>query len=573
MKRRKFLLASGSAVLSGTALSGLQRPVFGLEFELLTIPSTDASNIDSVLIDFGDFRLKPQYVDSSKDATISIEVVIGSYSNSISKSVSVTNGQPVTASDLKSKIPILLDSINTTKSSIDGEITIMVDHSSIGVEKYNQTFTVTDNPLLNGLVAYYPMEKGAGRVLHDSSDDNDGEIIGASWSEASKTGSHCLRFDGDNDEVKIDNAFSVTDNNDFTITSWAKLESKNKDGVIIAGESDSNPDNDTWWKIQYDNTSSDAWEMQFDDDNSKKVITDSESPQIGDWYFIVLTHSEGDEYELFVDSEPAGTAPDNGSTYESTHDTFIGHRPPNDNYIDGYVDDVRIYNRVLSNTEIQDLYNLSEPSGYEVTESFVQSNNDGGISRYKFDGDVTDSWGSNNGTSHGVSYSPGVYVQSAKFDGSNYIDVPFNMTDYNPLTVSAWVKPTDTSTRNAILEGNDGTNEAIFRTDTQERLAFFTYDGSPYGVTKTGTVPTDKWSHVVGTYDGLSGYKVYINGSKEDEDTDTTFIKPSINQDIGRRAGSNDRYFNGKIDDLRIYNEALSEKEVNQLFSLGSYRI
>lgn len=63
MERRKFLLATGSAVLSGATLGVTQKPSFALEFELSGIPNRNPSNVNSILVQFSRFKLTPRYVD------------------------------------------------------------------------------------------------------------------------------------------------------------------------------------------------------------------------------------------------------------------------------------------------------------------------------------------------------------------------------------------------------------------------------------------------------------------------------------------------------------------------------
>lgn len=55
MKRRPFLVASGSAILTGTGFSELQKSALGLDFEIENIPDKNPSNVDSILLDFNKF--------------------------------------------------------------------------------------------------------------------------------------------------------------------------------------------------------------------------------------------------------------------------------------------------------------------------------------------------------------------------------------------------------------------------------------------------------------------------------------------------------------------------------------
>lgn len=148
MKRRRFLIASGSTVLAGKTVSNLVRPAFGLEFELTTIPNKEPSNIESVLIDFSKFKLTPQYLNDSKNAVIKIDVTIGQHSEPVSKEVPVTNGETVNSEDLESEIPIVMDKLEFSESSVNGRIEITVEHSSIGSETYSQSFSINKGTTL-----------------------------------------------------------------------------------------------------------------------------------------------------------------------------------------------------------------------------------------------------------------------------------------------------------------------------------------------------------------------------------------------------------------------------------------
>ena len=97
--------------------------------------------------------------------------------------------------------------------------------------------------------------------------------------------------------------------------------------------------------------------------------------------------------------------------------------------------------------------------------------------------------------------------------------------------------------------------------------------------TNTGfKVPPDQWSFVVGTYDGKS-LRLYINGKEEVQQNHQGNIMPmlsesflSIGSEDGRTNCSNcpgTRYFKGLIDEVSIYNRALTEAEIQSIDSAG----
>jgi hypothetical protein len=80
-----------------------------------------------------------------------------------------------------------------------------------------------------------------------------------------------------------------------------------------------------------------------------------------------------------------------------------------------------------------------------------------------------------------------------------------------------------------------------------------------------------QWHHVLAVYDSAIGHKIYIDGVVDKSDSNIlTAVAQSASADnanIGRRADGNT--FNGLIDDVRIYNRALSPDEIKRLYTMG----
>ncbi len=156
------------------------------------------------------------------------------------------------------------------------------------------------------------------------------------------------------------------------------------------------------------------------------------------------------------------------------------------------------------------------------------------------------------------------------FDGDgDYVhcsnDPIFNITD--KITVATWVKTNDS--------GNDEHNPYVTKGDHSyaikhrwdNNIEFFIYDANWYAA----EFPVDGafnglWHHLAGTYDG-NEVRLYIDGQLKD----TNYHTGSINTDtsnvyIGGNSEFADRWYNGLIDDTRIYNRALSADEVKALF-------
>jgi len=195
--------------------------------------------------------------------------------------------------------------------------------------------------------------------------------------------------------------------------------------------------------------------------------------------------------------------------------------------------------------------------------------NDGLVAYYPFDGNTNDFSGyENHGTENGgVSYSTGIHGQAIKLDGvNNYITIAdsVSISPTKAITLSAWVKPDFISDSlgfriiSKCLSVNDcGKNSYI--------LGFYYMQvlNTPFYISARARV--SEWSHIVGTFDG-NYMKLYKNGNLIDSQyVSGNIFDSSAPLTIGANGHFSENYA-GFIDDARIYNRALSEEEVKELY-------
>ena len=177
------------------------------------------------------------------------------------------------------------------------------------------------------------------------------------------------------------------------------------------------------------------------------------------------------------------------------------------------------------------------------------------------------------------SWVTGVFGGALKFDGDgDYVDLgndpKFNMTDR--ITIAAWVKvDTFDCEWQAVITKGDG-SWRLQRNGTKNSIEFACTGafvpgalvGSLFG---TVNVNDGQWHHVAGTYDG-SKICLYVDG-KLDVSSEATgsIIVNDYNVLIGANAEKPDRNFKGSIDEVRIYNYALSATEVKEIYDKQSY--
>jgi hypothetical protein len=210
------------------------------------------------------------------------------------------------------------------------------------------------------------------------------------------------------------------------------------------------------------------------------------------------------------------------------------------------------------------------------------------VGHWTFDGkdmvqNVADSSGQgNNGNLVGYTSTTtvaGKIGQALGFNGtSQYVDVSTVPTASNPLSVSAWVYPTSFSQSSfgggvggTIIDENEGGGSAgwLLGINNSNRIWFWPSGGGD--IFSTDTVPLNRWTHVVATYDGTK-LRLYINGKLDSTQTMTTPQGSASFFRIGKRSWITG-FWKGSLDDVRIYNRALSTSEVTQLYRSTSSTI
>jgi hypothetical protein len=151
MNRRDFIIASGSAVLSGLVASGIQRPALGLNFQI-SAPDAEPSKVDSLVIEFETLEITPKYLDEKEPIIVQAKVEVGGQVEKSNKvQTSVANGE---TKNLKNNIDSLVVDGLESSSSIMGDVTVSLDHPDIQ-DSYSRQFNITGSGIPDSVIDHY----------------------------------------------------------------------------------------------------------------------------------------------------------------------------------------------------------------------------------------------------------------------------------------------------------------------------------------------------------------------------------------------------------------------------------
>lgn len=196
------------------------------------------------------------------------------------------------------------------------------------------------------LIAAYAFEENSGTTTADATGNgNTGTLVGGvSWTTSGKNG-NALDFNGTTGQVEIDAGPLAMDNlSTFTAMAWVENDIGTGAGTDdIVG----------WW----DYPSSASWIITHHNNNNYFFSIEGKASIFAGTVGTAWTHVagtyDGSTMRLYVDgTQVASQSGLSGTLPSSTADIIIGGQQNDSNYFDGTIDDVRIYNRALSQSEI-----------------------------------------------------------------------------------------------------------------------------------------------------------------------------------------------------------------------------
>ncbi|MBI2676665.1 MAG: LamG domain-containing protein [Candidatus Yanofskybacteria bacterium] len=436
--------------------------------------------------------------------------------------------------------------------------------------------------LTQGLVGCWTFDGSYTKAPDCSGNNNTGTLTNGPTRVAGKIG-QALKFDGVDDWIDPNN--EVIGSSAATVSAWIKPSSlgEGSTGSIVNNGK-------TIFRMASSNR------LAFISDGAIIAVSATNAFTIGPWLHVLATRDATGVANIYLNGVRTGTADQSsGTPATGTTDMAIGNNTATTTAFDGTIDDVRIYNRVLSVAEVKRLYLIG--AGSKENHTPVESLTRGLTGYWTLDGSnisgtrAKDSSGNNNhGTlTNGPVQAVGKVGQGLSFDGTDDEVVLDNLTDLdfsqeNAFTISAWVRPDGSNASDGVFSRGGTFSSAdtviyylaVLNTDATRWRGTVSDGTNLISVNSAvGTVSVNQWQYLSLVWDGttLSLYKdgAFLNSATGTfnglwNGDDANDRETSIGAD-----GRAERfYWDGTIDDVRIYNRVLSAAEVKRLYLIGA---
>jgi len=389
--------------------------------------------------------------------------------------------------------------------------------------------------------------------------------------------------------VQIPNNTVVNNAPTFSVSFWVNINAASQPSTsfqTLLAYGDTTLNNTGRFELFRNTAGNLAYELRMQDNTVHSISTAGGAVFNGSWQYITATYNRSSKImRLYVNGSEVAFKDDIGNG-NSSHNSrnpravvgsmAIGALPSGSNGITGKIDEVRFFPKELSLNEINAL--MAKSSACTPSEPILSWNLNV-ASWTGTAGEVLDTSGNSlSGRTYNSLLSsiaapalagdPGT-CSFSQFNGTNqYIAIADNakLDITNELTIAIWVRPRAYPGSDLMTILSKDTNYEFHLTPAG-KIYWWWHDED--GVTRTLTsntsVPLNQWTHVAITYKN-GAQRIYINGTA-DTSTGSFTKKLATNNlalEIGRDNAAN-RYFNGDLDEVRIYAQAQNQTKIQEI--------
>lgn len=428
----------------------------------------------------------------------------------------------------------------------------------------------------NGLVGYWNMDQASSGQCPSTNDDcdlsgngNDGSWTGNATSVAGKF-RFSDSFDGTGDYSTMGNPTALQVTGELSISAWVYTGSTNT-YQIIAGRLAAGQDN---YSLYFDDTGKFGFEV-----NGAIGANSTTSYVANRWYYVTGTFTPNTSIKIYVNGvlEDTNTTSVPASIDNASQNFQVGRAAGGFGDLNGKVDELRVYKRALTSSEVNQLNNWAPaPAAY------WKFNEGTGASALD-----SSSFGTTGTLTRSPAWSTGKYDKALNFNSasSQYVSVSdtYAIESFgSALTLEAWIKPTSTSLNGSyhtIVGKSDNTgasseyNMAILDADTVSFWWSSANQSEDWQISGTSLFTAGQWYHIAMTRDETNDIiKIYVNGvsytaTNTGGDFDAGGQTNALS--IGRPGETNSDYFDGTIDEVMIYHYDRTPKQIIEDMNAG----
>ena len=432
------------------------------------------------------------------------------------------------------------------------------------------------------------LDEGTGQTIVDSSgNDNNGTLNyvtnplctdadGPDWTKGKlNTG---VRFDGCNDYALIpfSSTLDVLDGDPFAFTIWFKVDMlpsvANRHYIIFQQQDGTIPGSGKPWLYINKNNNEIGTALSTPLSSGVKVIANT-------WYFVILNY-DGSNLSLYVNADFKGS-PSTTTIIRSDGDYLLGLFKSESNplWFSGTIDEVKIYDNALTTEEIADEYlegstiaswHMDEGTGSTIFDA-TTNNNDGTVYN-----------GVNNPGATWVAGKPGnaIYLDGENdfglipFHDQNPYGDSLDVLNGGPFAYTMWFKvealPSVADRHYILFQQQDGTIPGsgkpwLYINKNNDEIGTALSTPFSSGI----KVITDTWYFITLNYDS-SNLTLYVNADFKGSPSTTTIIRSNGDYLLGVfKSDSNPFWFNGVMDEISIYDRALTPDEIVREYEEG----
>ncbi len=471
--------------------------------------------------------------------------------------------------------------------------------------------TTNTNLVTNGLVGHWTFDGkhlSSATATDVSGSGNNGVLTSMSEQENAVIGKagQALRFNGVDETVRIPNTASINPNT-ITVSAWLKVTSGGTIGSIFSKDE---PSNNRVWQFRKEANGTVIFLVFRDSDSTNNQAQSVVSVDDGKWHLVTGTW-DGTNIRVYIDGVQSGSATVFSGILKQgeANNAYIGRmETASPNFFPGLLDEVRMYNRALTSSEIQALYKAGggvvtvvTPGKATATGNNNTGPNSGLIGHWTFDGKnmtnatATDSSGSGNSgiltnMSNTSSKTVGKIGQGLTFNGGTQGILVATSTTYNNMSefsIATWIYPTGMGGNSAgrIIDKTDNTTPSTgwsfqLNDGANYRFQFIiacSSGGSIRRVSANQTLKLNQWTHIAAVWNGATSsdsIRLFINGIEQQsywlsQACAGSKLSDSTQSIVIGNNSTNVRGFQGTIDDVRIYNRQLTNREMYALYEIG----